>query len=218
MIITSVEPQIKNPKRFNIFIDNKFAFGADEDLMVNQRLIVGKKLESEDLEKLFYEVEVGKLMEKAYNLFSFRMRSEREVRDWLKVKSFKEKVKNEQEISQEVMDLLIERLKQKGLINDLEFAKSWVEGRRRSKNLGIRALKMELSQKGIEREIIEEVVRGESLEVSEEQLAQQGLEKKMKIWKDLDKYKRRQKAVEFLMRKGFDYDLAKEVVEKSLEK
>ena len=40
--ITSVEPQKKNPKRFSIFLDGEFAFGADEDLVVDKRLVVAK--------------------------------------------------------------------------------------------------------------------------------------------------------------------------------
>ena len=49
--ITSVVPQKKNPQRFNIFLDGEFALGADEDLVVNRRLVVGKIIPSEDLEK-----------------------------------------------------------------------------------------------------------------------------------------------------------------------
>ena len=87
--ITSVEPQKKNPKRFNVFIDGEFAFGADEDLVVNYRLIPGKNIDSQVFKKLLSEAEVGKLMERMYNLFSIRQRSEKEVRDYLKLKKEK---------------------------------------------------------------------------------------------------------------------------------
>ena len=76
--ITSVEPQKKNPKRFNVFMDGEFAFGADEDLVVFYRLVPGKVVEREELDKLIYEAEVGKLMERVYGLFSVRQRSEKE--------------------------------------------------------------------------------------------------------------------------------------------
>ncbi|KKS14302.1 hypothetical protein A2617_03860 [Candidatus Daviesbacteria bacterium RIFOXYD1_FULL_41_10] len=214
--VTSVEPQKKNSKRFNVFLDGQFAFGADEDLVVNYRLVPGKIIEQKDLEKLIFEAEVGKLMEKMYNLFSFRQRSEKEIRDYLKTLSFKRKIKDQEEISPLVVDLLIERLKQKGMLNDLEFAKAWIEGRRRSKNLGIRALKMELVRKGIGREIIEEVISNEPLAVSEEDLAKLALEKKMRSWKNLDPKKRKQKAIEYLMRKGFGWEIIKAVVENIL--
>ena len=211
--ITSVEPQKKNPKRFNIFLDGEFAFGADEDLIVSYRLIPGKVIQKEDLDKLIYEAEIGKLMERMYGLFSVRQRSEKEVRSYLKNLSFKRKLKEKEEISDIIIDLLIERLKQKGLVNDLEFAKAWVEARRKSKQKGVKALKMELFQKGIEREIIEEVISHQASVVSEEELARQALEKKMKSWRNLSALEFKKKAYEFLMRKGFDYSVVKEVIE-----
>lgn len=217
-IITSVEPQKKKQGRFNIFIDGKFAFGADEDLVVNHRLIPGKVIEPRGFDKLLYEVEIGKLMEKMYGFFSVRTRSEKEVRDYLKNLSFKRKVKDKEEISGLVIDQLVEKLKQKGMLNDLEFAKAWVESRRRSKGKSAKALKMELIKKGIKRDIIEEVVRLQVTGYSEEGLAEKALEKKMKSWKNLDRQTFKKKAYGYLMRQGFEYSLIKSLVEKFLGK
>ncbi|MBI4039931.1 RecX family transcriptional regulator [Candidatus Daviesbacteria bacterium] len=211
--ITSIEPQ-KKGNRYNIFLDGKFAFGADEDLVVNYRLVVGKKIDPQDLDKLLLEAQVGKLMERMYGLFSFRARSEKEIRDYLKRKNFQAKIKDGEEISDLVTEFLMSRLKQKGLINDLEFAKSWVDARRKSKQKGIRALKAELWQKGINREIIDQVVQAGG----EEELAQIALAKKVKQWEGLPRLEFKKKAIEFLMRRGFSYNVASDVVEKSPKK
>lgn len=222
--ITSVEPQKKNlsagrqgPKRFNVYLDGEFAFGADEDLVVNRRLVVGKIFSQEDLENFLFEAEVGKLMERMYRWFALRQHSEKEVRDYFGIKNYELRIKGKEEKSQIVIDALIEKLKQKGLINDLEFAKAWVEARRKSKQKGLRAIKAELFQKGIDREIIEEVTRVESLESSEEELAKLALEKKMRIWKNLDPKKLYQKSIEFLLRKGFDYQIVKNVLNETFK-
>ncbi|MBI2330078.1 RecX family transcriptional regulator [Candidatus Daviesbacteria bacterium] len=202
--ITEVVPQKKNPKRFNVYIDGEFAFGADEDLVVNRRLVVGKIIAPDDMDKILFEAEVGKLMEKMYRWFALRQHSEKEVRDYFRNKTF----------SQLVVDAVIEVLKKKGLIDDLEFAKAWVEARRRSKQKGIRAIKAELFQKGIGKEIIDEVVSSQSSAVREEDLAKIALEKKMKVWKNLDQKILYRKSIEFLLRKGFDYEIVKQVLDK----
>lgn len=145
------------------------------------------------------------LLQKVYRLFSFRDRSEKEIRDFLQRK----KAQNPDEI--------IEQLKEQGLINDERFAKAWVESRRRSKQKGVKALKLELWQKGIDREIIEEVTRVESLESSEEQIAEKALEKKSRIWKNLEPMEFKKKATDFLMRKGFEYETAKRVIDNFLQ-
>lgn len=202
--VTQVEPQKKNPKRFNIFLNDEFAFGADEDLVVNRRLVIGKIIDPQDLDKILFEAEVGKLMEKMYRWFGIRQHSEKEVRDYFRRKTF----------SQLVADTVIEILKKKEMIDDMAFAKAWTEARRRSKQKGIRAIKLELFQKGIDREIIEEVVAPEN----EEELATLALEKKMKTWRNLDPQKLEQKAYEFLARKGFEYNVIKEIIEKIIGK
>lgn len=210
--VTSVEPQKKDSRRFNVFLDGVFAFGADEDLVVNYRLVPGRVISKNDLNHLIFEAEIGKLMERMYGLFSVRQRSEKEVRNYLRNLSFKRKIKDQEEISRVVMDLLIERLKQKGLINDLEFAKAWVEARRKSKQKGIIALKQELYQKGVDRETIEEVLSSKYQILGEEEMAREALEKKMKSWKNLPPRELKKKATEFLMRRGFSYEIAKIVV------
>ncbi len=220
--VTSVEPQKKNPHRFNIYIDGQFAFGADEDLVVNRRLIAGKVIESDEMKKILFEAEVGRLMERMYRWFSLRQHSEKEVRDYFRIKNNELSIKGKEQISQLVIDATIETLKRKSMINDLEFAKAWVEARRKSKQKGIRAIKAELYQKGIDKEIIDEVVsslplRGPTV-VSEEELARQALEKKMGVWKNLPSLELRKKAFEFLMRKGFEYEAVREVIEKMTKK
>ncbi len=216
--ITSVEPQKKNPKRFNIFLDGVFAFGADEDLVVERRLVVEKEISSEDLEKILFESEIGKLMERMYGLFSIRQRSEKEIRDYLRNLSFKRKVKGKGELSEMAVEFLMERLKKKGLVNDEVFAKAWVEARRKSKKSGIRVLKSELFQKGIDRETIELAVSSQQSVVSEENLAKEALEKKIRSWRNLPELEFKQKAVQFLVRRGFDYSIAKEAVDNYLKK
>lgn len=218
--ITSLEPQKKSAnlrtKRFNIFLDGEFAFGADEDLVVDRRLVVGKELAPSDVEQLIKETEVGKLMGRMYRLFSIRQRSEKEVRDYLRKLSFKRKFKGQEEISPFIINATIELMKRKDLVNDLEFAKAWVESRRKKR--GPRILKQELFQKGIDREIIEEVISGQGTLYSGQEVAKQLLDKKMKVWKNLSPLELKKKSYEFLTRRGFEYEVVKDVIEKMTKK
>ncbi len=216
MKITSVEPQKKNTHRFNIFLDGIFAFGADEDLVVEHRLIVGKIIDPKDLEKLLFEAEVGKLMERMYGLFNIRQRSEREVKDYLKNLSYKRKIKGDEEIPPIAIDLLIEKLKQKGLLNDEEFAKAWVQAR--SKKKGLVVIKGELFRKGIDREIIEQVTGEESLGSRQQIVAEQLLVKRWDRFKNLPSLEKRKKSYDFLLRRGFDYEMVSEIIEKLIKK
>ncbi len=222
--ITSVEPQKssyaraserRGIRRYNIFLDGEFAFGVDEDLIVNRRLVVGKIITPDGLQEILFEAEVGKLMERMYRWFAIRQHSEKEVREYFRIKNLEFRIKGKEQISQLVIDALIETLKKKGMVNDLEFAKAWVEARRKSKQKGIRAIKAELFQKGIDKVIVDELlVHSSSFMDQEEKIAREALEKKMRSWKNLEPREFRQKAVEFLLRKGFEYEIVKQVLDK----
>jgi len=214
--ITSVEPQQKNPHRFNIFLDGLFTFGADEDLVVEKRLTSGKLLDTSEVEQLLFEAEVGKLMERMYGLFNIRQRSEKEIKDYLRNLSFKRKIKDREEISVQAIELLVSKLKQKRLLNDKEFATSWFEAR--SKKKGLQAIKAELYKKGISKDIIEEVISQESTVARQQDVAIKLLIKRWSRLEKLPDMERKRKAYEFLLRRGFDADLVKEVVEKLLKK
>lgn len=215
MKVTSVEPQTKNPHRFNIFLDGKFAFGADEDLVVERRLIVGKEIPKDDLEKILFEAEIGKLMEKVYGLLSRRMRSEKEIRDYLRRLNYKLQITKKEQLSGLVIDATVDKLKQKGLINDKEFAKAWVEARGKKKS--IRAIQAELFKKGISKEIINDKLLIIN-EGDEEQIARKLLEKRIDRWKNLSDLEKKKKAYEYLARRGFDYEIIKHIVDKYFEK
>ncbi len=215
MKVTQVEPQ-KKPRRYNIYLDGKFAFGADEDLVVSHRLVIGKDLNPGDLELILFEAEVGKLMERMYALFNIRPRSEKEVRDYLRTLAYKRKIKDQDEISDVSIQSLIDKLYDKGLLNDEQFAKDWIEAR--SKKYGINRIKQELYQKGISREIIDNEIRDNRYEINSVQTAKKLLERKMRVWKNLVPMESKRKATEFLMRKGFEYSVVKETIEKILKK
>ena len=102
-------------------------------------------------------------------------------------------------------------------MSDEQFAKAWVQSRRKSKKKGKIALKAELYQKGIDKEIIDEIL-DETTPESEEQLAQEALEKKMKVWENLPSLDLKKKAYEFLMRRGFEYEIVRQVTENLIKR
>jgi regulatory protein len=216
--ITHVERQKKNPQRYNIYLDGEFAFGADEDTVVNFRLLKGKELTEADLEKILFETEIGKLMERMYGLFGRRQRTEKEVRDYLRNVSFKRIIKDQEALSPVVIDKVIERLFEKRLLDDRLFAQEWVRARQLSKKKGQIAITQELMQKGVSKEVIDEVMDEQTSPENEYSLAQEALTKKERLFKGLEEMAYKQKALQFLIRRGFSYEIAKDVVEEFVKK
>lgn len=149
-----------------------------------------------------------KAIENVYRLLSVRDRSEKEIRDYFKLKNFKLKIKGKDLIPQKEIDEAIEKLKDRDYINDERFAKNWMDSRARK--YGKVRIKQELAQKGI---------RDFDIEIENPELtAQKLLERKMKSWQGIEDIKKRKKAMDFLMRRGFEFKVVKDVVEKFIKK
>jgi regulatory protein len=115
--ITAIEPQARHPNRFNIYVDDQFAFGLADILAAKLR--VGQTLSDEEMANLEREESVETARDKALRFLEPRPRSAREVRQHLQKKK----------IEGDVIERVIERLRGAGLLDDAAFAKYWVENR-----------------------------------------------------------------------------------------
>lgn len=207
--ISSIEPQKKRKGRFNIFLDGKFAFGADESFLVKNHLQIGQELTGLVVEKYIKETELTKLFDASLRFLSFRPRSEKEVGEYLAKKiSQKEGIKYQQAKESGQITQVIDKLKRYRYLDDLDFAKWWITARLKSNPKGQLFMKYELLKKGIAADIIENVL---SRLPKESSLAQKALEKKLKIWKNLPPKELKRKTYVYLRARGFSYDTVEEV-------
>ena len=111
----------------------------------------------------------------------------------------------------------IARLTELGMIDDAAFAQSWVESRDRARPRGERALRRELWTKGIDRQVVDEVIReredrassGEDGRSADEEAARRLLERNARALDRIpDPRAKRQRAYALLARNGFDPDVA----------
>ena len=195
--VTALTRQKRNPHRVNVYLDDEFAFGLAAITAVSLR--VGQTLSSAEIERL----QGADLEEKAKNLalgyIEYRPRSIAETRQHLLKKEYPD----------DVVERVIARLEAVELLNDATFARYWVEQRETFKPRSKMALQMELRQKGIERELIETAVS----EVDELAAATQAAQAKVRRWQNLPKLDFRKKLGGFLQRRGFGYDIIREVSE-----
>ena len=149
-----------------------------------------------------------KFYNKALEFLSYRTRSEKEVREKLKLK----------QAEPQVIEKVISKLKEKRFINDEEFARQWIENRERFKPRSLRLIRLELRQKGIEGEILERVVRDlEFNSESELEQAKRLVEKRIDKVRGLPKQEIYQKLGRFLASKGFNWDTVKKAIDGILE-
>ena len=161
-------------------------------------LQVGQEISDEKIAQLQAEDAREAAYQRALKFISYRPRSETEVRQRL----------GEQEVSEEDIGAVLQRLKRASLLNDDSFAQLWVESRSASRPRGRRALAYELGQRGVERKTIDQALAS----IDEEELAYRAACKRANRLKDLEWKFFRQKMYQFLAQRGFDYDICSQVI------
>lgn len=204
-LITKIKPQ-KNKKRVNIYLDGKFGFGLDLENFMKLGLKVEQELSEGEIEKILKKAEFQKVSDKLLKFATLRPRSEKEINDWLrKHKVYKSLHKG-----------LFNRLKRLELMDDEKFAKWWLGQRIQFKFKSKRELENELRIKGINNNIIEDVLS--EVDIDEGKIAKELLEKKRYRWEKLPRIEAKKKMSEFLARKGFDWGVIKKVTNDFLDK
>lgn len=154
-----------------------------------------------------------KFYNKALRFLSYRPRSEKEVRDRLKLKVKSSKLK----VEEDIIDKVIEKLKEQKFINDEEFAKWFVESRLRFKPRSLRLIKTELKQKGI----VDEIINNLQLTINDLEQAKKLAEKRIARFRNkfgMTREEIYQKLGRFLASKGFDWDTIKKSIDEVLHK
>jgi regulatory protein len=194
--VTALKVQKHHPNRINVYLDNEFSFGLSRItaawLQVGQELSPSKiaKLQAEDAREIAYM--------QALRYLDYRPRSRAEVRRNLEKHA----------VPPEVINDVFKRLERSGLVNDERFAHDWVENRSEFRPRSRKALAYELHQRGLNDNAIEKALEG----LNEETMAYQAALKQARRYEGLPYRDFHNKLGSFLARRGFSYEVIKQVV------
>ena len=113
------------------------------------------------------------------------------------------------------IDGAVDRLRAQRYVDDDAFARYWVEQRERFKPRGDRALRTELMQKGVARDVIETIL-GERAPDADVAQAKRALSRPLTRWATLAPQERKRKIHAYLAARGFSYDTIEEVMRASV--
>lgn len=201
--ITKIEVQKKRKNRCSIYLDDEFAFGINIDVLYKFGLKKGDQLSEEDIEKILAVEEKQTAKERALKFLSYRDRSEKEVIDKLKAIGYKE----------DVINWVLAELKRLKLIDDTRFAISFARTKMIYKPMGEYLLRRELFNKGINEKDINEAIAIVYQEKDPVALASEIALKQVKKYQNLDVIKAKRRVSDFLLRRGFNWDVISDIIE-----
>ncbi len=211
MRVTRIETQKRSPNRKNIYVDGEFVAGVSDETLLRLGLRAGDEIDPDKLATFQATEELLNAKRAALRFLSYRLRTVREVRDKLR----------ENEFGDEVISKTVYDLEQSGLLNDTEFAQTYIRDTLAIRPSGKYLLKRRLLLLGLDKSLVDEVLN-ESLEnASQEIAALEAARKFMKkanaLQRRKDPLKIRNRLVNFLSRRGFTWDMITKTVKEVLE-
>ena len=216
--VTKLNPGVKDPNRVNVFLDGHFVLSLEITQVVDFGLKVGTKITEDKLVELRQASEFGKLYQRALEWVLTRPHSIRETRDYLRRRQIKRRQTNRvrereekrplAEIEDAAMQQVLDKLIEKKYLNDQKFAEFYVENRYIRKGISQKRLRLELKQKGVAPELIAAAMT--KIPRDEQEEIKKVIAKKRKKYNDFQ-------LVGYLVRQGFNFQLAKDAVEASRE-
>lgn len=179
-------------KSGNFFEESLFKFGIKE----------GSHLSEKEINQLKRFQKEGEAERVAINYLSYKPRSINEVRRKLWSKK----------ISDVMIDITIEKMKNYGYLDDEKYTRGWIEERIRTRGFSSSKIKSELFLKGISKEIIENNLTEIYTPELEIKTAKRIAKKQMRKYKNLDEKVIRRRIINFLLRKGYNYSTIESIL------
>ena len=196
--ITDIKAQKKN--RVGIYLDGEYGFSLG--FLVAAPLSRGDTVSDQEVEELLTRDSVETAYDRTLKYLAYRPRSGAEVVRYLSQKG----------VAAKISDLVLDRLRGAGLVDDSAFAQFWVENRESFRPQGRRLLRQELRQKGISEGLIDEVLSG----VEEHSSAYAAAVQRAVRYAHLEDEAFREKMYGYLRRRGFDYEVVAETTARLL--
>lgn len=194
--ITALTIQQKDKERVNLFIDGEFYCGLSLEIVLKNQLKVNAELTNDELEYIVKEGSYKEALAKGVNYLSKALKTKRQVKEYLLKKEFPE----------EIVWQVVDRLKEIGLINDVEFSKHYIESV--SSSQGKKMVEFKLMSKGVRKEDIACAYEQISVNYDDSAkiIAKKHIKNKERTKENL------LKTYKYLIGKGFSYEQAQSAI------
>lgn len=176
--------------KLSLFADGEYIMSVSPDLWYSLDYSNGAELDDKEFENLKFQIDSRKAYAQALRFLTLRAHSADEL--------YKKLIKKHMP---ECASFAVEKCRELGFIDDENFAANYANELAVNKKYGIARIKNELFAKGIDREIIENVIK--AIDIDYSQCIIEIIEKK--YYNCLNDEKGRQKMIAGLMRLGHNY-------------
>ena len=199
-IITELKVMGGRGGKVTIHFDDLSSLDISKEALEESGIYTGLAMSPQQIRELQQRDRYFSCLNAALHFLAHRFRSKREVDVRLHQRGF----------SGETINTVLKKLEEKKLLDDVEFARTWTENRKsfspRSKFL----IRLELKQKGISGDLLDETIA----DLDDDVNAYQAGLKKTRLLKSLPREEFTTKLSRYLRTKGFSYSVTEKAIER----
>lgn len=198
MELTAAEPRRRG--FVQLFLDGEAAVKLDAQVFLQSGLKPGDQVSDQELFELIQASDARRAQEKALYLLEYRNYSKRELTEKIARTA----------ASREAAQAAAGRMEELGLIDDRRFGEDYAKELFSRKGYGARRAAQELRRKGLDQELVQELVEKYGSPEQSGENIRRVLEKKYPGWREDEKVRRR--AFAALQRLGYSYQEVREAM------
>lgn len=204
--ITRISEQKRRANRRNVYLDGAFAFGCNLNVIARFRLREGQVLSEDEVR----QIEQGEVRQECFDHAMRYLESRLHSRAELQQKLMR------RDYGPRIIEGVLDDLARLGYLDDARFARTTALSAAERKHHGRRRAFVELMKKGVDRvtadRALEDVYEVHDSLATARQLA----EKKAPALRKLDPVTARRRLAGMLLRRGFDYETVRPVIDEVL--
>jgi regulatory protein len=201
--ITRISEQRRKANRRNVYLDGAFAFACNLNVVAKFRLTEGMALSADEVERIRQGEVRQDVFDAAMKFLERRLHSRNELKQKLA----------RQEYDALTIDGVLTDLERLGYVNDAKFAEAKVEQSAKVRHHGRRRAAIELLKKGVTGESARQALDHTYDTHDSLSVARALAEKKAASLRKLDPLVARRRLAGMLMRRGFEYDVVRPVID-----
>jgi regulatory protein len=187
-----------------VFFHDGLAFEVSQSLVLEWGLRIGGRLSAAEQRQIVAQEQVLLATEQVLPYLDYRPRTAHEVRQKLRRSGY----------ADAVVEQAVQLLHARGVLNDAAYAHTYCRTRLDVRGHGPQRIRQVLRQRGIPGALIDEALRHSLTARDVLAAAREQAAKRWRRFPDaLDPLKRRQKLTDFLRRRGFAYETARQVLQ-----
>ena len=196
----------KSKEVFEVVFEDETKLLLNYNIFEKYKVSVDMDFSEDEILEMKYFSDIERAKSRAINYISGKLKTKYEVRLKLKENGFAE----------DVIDEVLDILEKEEYLNDKVYCEIFIEDKKKLNGYGKNKIKSLLIQKGISKNIFEDFLNEFEYDEEFDNALKMGIKKLELLSNEEDNFKKKQKIINYLTYKGFNFDVINDVLKEIL--